>query len=119
MKLDEVAITRGTDRIDADGTYLLPEDFANLKTQPVDARLSIAIPDLTQFAADPRNLPFPLQGSLNAKGSVQIAPGELRRRFRSPGTRPQGQRSHRPDRRRDVSGLTNNVATVKAGKHGL
>ena len=115
VKLDEVAITRGTDRIDADGTYLLPEDFANLKTQPVDARLSIAIPDLTQFAADPQSLPFPLQGSLNAKGSVQLRHGNYGGGFdlQARGLKARGATVQTAD---VTVGIENNVATVTAGK---
>ena len=115
VKLDEVAITRGTDRVDADGTYLLPEDFANLKTQPVDAHLSVAIPDLTQFAADPQNLPFPLQGSLNAKGNVQLRQGNYGGGFdlQARDLKARGATVQTAD---VTVGIENNVATVTAGR---
>ncbi len=115
VRLDEVAITRGTNRVDADGTYELPEDFANLKTQPVDARLSIAFPDVTQFAADPATLPLPLTGSLNAKGSVQLRNGNYGGGFdlQARDLKAKGATVQTAD---VTVGIVDNVATVTAGK---
>ena len=75
VKLEQIAITRGPDHIDIDGTYRIPDDFDNAQKSPLDARLSIAIPDLTQFAIDPKNPVLPLQGQLNAKGNVSSVNG--------------------------------------------
>ena len=75
VRLEQVAITRGPNHIDLDGTYRLPDDFDNAQKSPLDARLSIAVPDFTQFAVDPKNPVLPLQGQLNAKGNISAVNG--------------------------------------------
>ena len=75
VKLEQIEITRGPNKINVDGTYRLPDDFSDAQKSPLDARLSIAIPDLTQFAVDPKNPVLPLQGQLNAKGNVSAVNG--------------------------------------------
>ncbi len=54
VKLEQVEITRGPNNVNVDGTYVIPEDFAAWQKQPLVADLSIALPDVTQFAADPQ-----------------------------------------------------------------
>ncbi len=52
-----------------------PTISSTAQKSPLDVRLSIAIPDLTQFAVDPKNPVLPLQGQLNAKGNVSAVNG--------------------------------------------
>ena len=71
VKLEQIEITRGKNVVSVDGTILIPDDFSAWQKQPLDVRLSVAIPDLNGFAADPKAPTLPLQGQLNANGSVQ------------------------------------------------
>ncbi len=75
VKLEQIEITRGKNVINADGTYLIPENFSAWQKNPLDVRLNVAIPDLNGFAADPKAPALPLQGQVNADGSVQMRNG--------------------------------------------
>ncbi len=75
VKLEQIEITRGKNVVNVDGTYLIPEDFAAWQKQPLDVRLNVAIPDLNGFSADPKAPALPLQGQVNANGSVQMRNG--------------------------------------------
>ena len=73
VKLDSVEINRGPNKVNADATYVIPEDFTGWQKQPLVADLSIALPDVSQFSADPQALP--LRGLVTAKGNVTAQNG--------------------------------------------
>ncbi len=73
VKVDSVEIDRGPNKVNVDATYVIPEDFANWQKQPLVADLSIALPDVSQFSADPQALP--LRGLVTAKGNVTAQSG--------------------------------------------
>ena len=73
VKLETVEINRGPNKVNVDGTYVIPEDFANWQKQPLAADLSIALPDVSQFSADPQALP--LKGLVTAKGQATAQNG--------------------------------------------
>ena len=114
VKLDHVEITRGPNRIDVDGTYRIPDDFDNAQKSPLDARLSIAIPDLTQFAVDPKNPVLPLQGRLNAKGNVSAVNGVYGGGFDLEGNDLKAKGATVQTANVQI-GIENNQATVKTG----
>ena len=73
VKLDSLELNRGPNKVNVAGTYVIPEDFGNAQKQPLAADLSIALPDVSQFSADPQTLP--LRGLFNAKGNVTAQNG--------------------------------------------
>ena len=114
LKLEEVEVTRGPNRIDVDGTYSIPDDFADWAKNPLDMRLSIAIPDLTQFAADPKNPVLPLQGRLDAKGNLTLLNGVYGGGFdlQARDLKARGATVQSAD---VVIGIENNEATIRTG----
>ena len=73
VKLDTVEINRGPNKVNVDATYVIPGDFADWQKQPLVADLSIALPDVSQFSADPQALP--LKGLVTAKGNATAQNG--------------------------------------------
>ena len=113
--LERVEILRGKNSVNLNGTYQIPDDFADAARQPVDVHLNVDVPDLNGFALDPKNPPLPLTGRLAAKGDVASRGGVYNGAFNLQARDVQARGA--TVQSADVQvGIANNVATVQTGK---
>ncbi len=113
-KLESIEITRGSNRVNVDGAYQLPADFAAWRQNPLDVDLSIAAPQLSQFSVTPTGAPPVLEGQLDAKGNVTLRQGAYNGGFDLTASNVQAKGAKVESA--DVQiGIVNSQATIRSG----
>jgi autotransporter translocation and assembly factor TamB len=113
-KLESVEISRGGNRVDASGSYLLPTDFAAWQKNPLDVQLTIAAPQLSQFSVTPSGAQPLVQGQLEAKGEVTLRRGVFGGEFDLTATNVQA-KGARVETANVQIGIEDNQATIRTG----
>ena len=113
-KLDSVEVTRGTNRIDASGSYQLPADFADWRQNPLDVDLTIAAPKLSEFSTTPAGAVPAIEGQLEAKGNITLRNGVYGGGFDLTASNIQAKGARLQNANLQI-GIENNQATVRPG----